>query len=638
MNDQQALDLVRDLAQRSREYYAQQLPGARMVPGREREVPEYFPGYRFRVALRDRVRAHAELGHVPERLLHRRHPHLAPEEAGWLRDNWKQTTLPVFQDFKTTIARVFHDPNWDVDWKNTQNERVDNLTLPEYVARLPLWGSLENFWKTVLPDIKLIDANALLVVRPRRVDRVAVTDDEGQEQLVVDSGQALEPVPVLYDCGRVVGEEPGEWYLVEVPERSEVDYGGHVKPYGRIFELYDRDRILRLEQFGRFADHQFRAVEYFRHNWGEVPAWYLGGVTELREGRPHQVPRFRYATDLLDLALLLEQYHNAVLAKCAFPHKIMYGTACDHTWTGANGAQLTCEGGTAYDAQRQGFVPCPACQGTGLRERLSPLGVLLVRPPSAEKQNDAALPQRPLEFVAPDVEVPRLLMEQISLYEHKARKILHLHDSSTRVTGAEQQLATGMLLDEKARMDFMAPEAWQLFYLLEQMLRAINWQRYGRKESEAQPIVTYPTSYDFQTEADYLDQLQVARAAGAPPVVLEQLLRRYLRAIYAGEPDQAAAVETLLAADRLLALSADELVRQRSTGAITPADEVLHASGVNLLTSLARAFVPTEQVKTYWQRPLADRVADLRAAAAAAVPPKAAADRVSAIEALLPTS
>lgn len=636
MTTEEALRRVRELCLLSRDYFQQSLPGSRRAPGREAPLPEYFPGYRFRAELRERVRPHAELGHVPARLLERRHPHMSAEEGNWLRDNWKQTTLPVFQDFKTTLARVFHDANWDVDWSRTDEARVSEQTLAEYVAALPLWGSLEGFWKTVLPDLKLTDANALLVIRPRAVPRVPSAEDP--TVLVADSAQALEPVPVVYECTRVVGEEPGEWYLVELPERSVVTWGGKNQPVGRVFELYDRERILRLVQVGALTDYTFRAEDYFVHNYGQVPAWYLGGVTELRDGRTHQVPRFRYATDLLDLALLLEQYHNAVLAKCAFPHKIMYGTICDHAWTNAAGEALTCAGGTAYDPAKQGYVTCPACGGSGLRERLSPLGVLLVRPPSTEKQNDAALPQRPLEFVAPDVAVPRLLMEQISLYESKARRILHLHESSTRVTGAEQQLATGMLLDEKARLDFLQPEAWQLFWLLEQMLRAINWQRLGVRDNQRQPVVSYPIAYDFQTEGDYLAQLAAARNSGAPPVVVEQTLRRYLRAVYAAEADQAAALDTLLAADRLLALSADEVARLRAARVVTPAEEVLHFAGVNLLTQVAAAHVETDEEPTFWTVPLEERVATLRAAAEAAVPVSAPADRVAAITSLLPTS
>lgn len=585
-------------------------------------VPEYFPGYRFRIDLRERVKPHSELGYRPDALLARLHPHESEAEGNWIRENFKQTTLPVYQDFKTTISRVFHDANWDVDYSPVKENLNGNpaINLQQYLEALPIWGSLEMFWQSVLLDNKLVDANALLVVKPHRVDRVESQEDENV--MVVDNSMPFEPVPFIYGCERVVGEDLGNWYMVELPERTVVKYNSTEMRIGRVFEVYDRDTIWRAEQTGSFNANTFIIYPYFQHNWGKVPAWYLGGVSELRdeggEQRIHQVPRFRYATDLLDLTLLNEQYHNAVLAKCAFPHKIMYGTPCENTWKYGDD-DLVCDGGYGHLPTGE-QVLCQKCKGTGLRERLSPLGVLLVRPPSSTKENDKGLSGiEPLSFVSPDTEISRFLQEKIDRDEAKARRILHMSDTKTDASNPEK-LATDLLMDEKAKMDFLKPEAMQLFYLYENMHQAANWMRYAEKEK--QPRITYPIAYDFQTEGDYLQQLSAARAANVPPSVMEQIVRRYVRALYTSDAQQTAFMETLLGADRLLALTMTEIGLLQGRGSVSPWEEVLHVSGASILADIA------SRVEGFWELDPQERITQLQDAAKVKAQ-QAASDRAS---------
>ena len=554
-------------------------------PGSEAVLPEYYPGYRERVRMRDRIRVHAELDHFPEHLFRERAPRQSAEELAYLRANFKQTTLPVYLDFQATVQRIFHDANWSMSLRE-QPDTLHEDTLADYLEELPLYGSYETWFKNYLPHQTLIDANALVAYRPLTVTTVEIEDEQGQP-MTVYSGDLLEPVPVFYRCDQIVGEELGRWYLVELDDHSEVRYGNAAKSCGRIFEYYDGEVIARATQVGNYLDGVYDYEIIYRHDSGYVPARKTGGIPQLREGVLSFLSPFSFAVDTLDVALINEQYLNAIVSSTVYPHRVMYGDPCDFEYRDGTGAVNRCEDGRVYDGALERYNTCSACQGSGLRSRLSPLGILLIKPPSSTQPGDTNLPGDPLKFIAPDTDAPRFILEKIARDEQKARRILHLHTSADTVAGSDP-LATGMLLDQKALAAFIQPISNNLFAQAEFGAKTIGQLRYG----EAAPTVsmTYPVTFDFLTEGDYLTQLSNATKAGLPPFLIQTVLYRYLQSLYYNDAETSAVFETIVHADRLLPFTPTDVAMLQARELATKWETVLHDSALTLVEELRQQY------------------------------------------------
>ena len=87
-----------------------------------------------------------------------------------------------------------------------------------------------------------------------------------------------------------------------------------------------------------------------------------------------------------------------------------------------------------------------------------------------------------------------------------------------------------ILLKEKSIIFDVAPISDQMFNLYANLLMAIGVMRYG--DDWKKPNLKKPITFDFSTEADYIERLKVAHEASAAPIVIMQILKEFLGTIY----------------------------------------------------------------------------------------------------------
>ena len=198
----------------------------------------------------------------------------------------------------------------------------------------------------------------------------------------------------------------------------------------------------------------------------------------MQNGEIIYVSPFNYAVDLLDLVAINSSYLQIVINNCVFPFRVMYGDICEFEYMDRNGERSICSNGMVYDSLRESQISCPSCNGSGLKSRVSPLGVMLLKPRTNTSEGDSGLSQSPMEYVEPTMNTPEFLMKKIDNDELKARNILHLHTSNSVVNQGEK-LATDMMLDLKALYAFIKPISDQIFGIWEFVANQIGIQRYG---------------------------------------------------------------------------------------------------------------------------------------------------------------
>jgi len=544
--------------------------------------PEYYPGYRATVEMMEQIEVHADKNIFPANLFISKAPNETPEEKAYRRANYKNTTMPVFVDFINTLNRCTADQNWSF---STSDERLLNYI--EHGAQK--FGGMEGLLKNFIPQLKTKDANGIIAIEPKEIplrkdaEGNLILDESGS---AIVSDDAMEVEPVYYSSRDVIGRENGEYFMVIAKEKTEISVNGKQINDGVVLYIFDDENIYESRQYGKLIDYSFTefAVKY-HHGLGKVNAAVFGGIPAIYEGRIFYISPFSSAADLLDLCLLDESNLFVIKATTVYNYKVAIGTPCTFQRDGH-----ACNDGQIFNTHANGGVgadeDCPACLGAGLRPRMSPFGVLLINPgvsTSTNPEGDSKISGDYLKLIAPPVEAPKLLREEIEKNEKRARKIMHIPDADSAVSGEEASTATGSLNKARALYAFIQPQASQIFAMYEYLLDCANRMMFTSPE----PFTLIPAkTYDLLTPADQLAVIAELSNSGLPPALITSHIEQYLGSVMYANRDIEAAFKLIMQEDVLLAMTRDDINLRLTAGKIEPWRDTLHQSGLQLIKQL----------------------------------------------------
>jgi hypothetical protein len=566
------------------------------------QYPEYWPGYNYAAKMYDSILPHTRPDIYPAHLLSVRAPNQTDAQAEYIRANYKPTTLSVFEDFKATISRAFADQNWSIRYSPELEPIFGEDTFQRYVNQeIERFGSLEAFVKTMLPTLKLIDPNGIIAIEPNDVD--TFENEDGEE---IISNELIRPMPEYYSCKSIVGQKYGEYYMVITDDKSEVRNGSKEEKSGIVLEIYDTMNIWKVYQIGKKSDYTFSEPElYYSHNLGYVPAQKLQGMPQLIGGEINFQSPFITAVPLLDQVILDESYLQISKATSAFPFMVALGEICEFTDREGN----KCQDGQIFDPINGGYRTCSSCNGSGVKSRFSPTGMLLIKPKTALSEGDSALSGEYLKFVSPPMDTLNFLRTEIEQQMAKARRILHLPSSDETGTIGEASTATGSLNKLRALYAFIKPISDQLFNLYEFCLVTMGKMRYG--ENFGGVNLVYPTSFDISTPSDYLAVISEGVKAGVPPSITFSNVYNYIKAIHYTDEETSAVYDLILNADELLLMSSADIALRVANGTIEKYQDVIHHSAPQLIMELIRNHIPTEDAQRFIDLPMAEQIAAL---------------------------
>jgi hypothetical protein len=550
----------------------------------------------------DSILPHTRPDIYPAHLLSVRAPNQTDAQAEYIRANYKPTTLSVFEDFKATISRAFADQNWSIRYSPELEPIFGEDTFQRYVNQeIERFGSLEAFVKTMLPTLKLIDPNGIIAIEPNDVD--TFENEDGEE---IISNELINPMPEYYSCKSIVGQDYGQYYMVITDDYSKVRNGSKEEKSGIVLEIYDTMNIWKVYQIGKKSDYTFSEPElYYSHNLGYVPAQKLQGMPQLIGGEINFQSPFITAVPLLDQVILDESYLQISKATSAFPFMVALGEICEFTDREGN----KCQDGQIFDPINGGYRTCSSCNGSGVKSRFSPTGMLLIKPKTALSEGDSALSGEYLKFVSPPMDTLNFLRTEIEQQMAKARRILHLPSSDETGTIGEASTATGSLNKLRALYAFIKPISDQLFNLYEFCLVTMGRMRYG--ENFGGVNLVYPTSFDISTPSDYLAVISEGVKAGVPPSITFSNVYNYIKAIHYTDEETSAVYDLILNADELLLMSSADIALRVANGTIEKYQDVIHHSAPQLIMELIRNHIPTEGAQRFIDLPMAEQIAAL---------------------------
>lgn len=584
-------------------------PQAMLKDKKRKEVlPEYYPGYKMACDYAEHIRDHAVVGRFPEKLFAERSPNQTEKEQKYIRNTYKQVTLPVHVDYLSTVTRGDNPNNVSIKYEKEDTAYEGEKSLQTYLETgIKDYGSLEVWRKSVLPSIKSIDANGIICIKPYYIPTVTETED-AQEKTFIDPDKLLDPIPYYYCCEKIVSFSSDEYYLVEMEEKSMVNVGGTKdEPFGKIYEFIDEENIYRVEQYGKYNEGLFNIYLYFNHAEGVVPVTVLGGIPVIHYGMVIWQSPFLYATDLLDLVVLNHSNMQVSINSCVYPYAVAIGSVCNFDYHDRSGQINKCNDGWVYDSSLAKDILCPSCEGAGLKDRRSPLGVLLLRPGTGDGRNpgEETFKNKPLEFISPEVHTLEFLAGKITKDEMKARQILHLGTSETDVKGSPDMTATKSFLDSQAMEAFSLSVLSQQFDITRFVIDRIGWQRYG--EAYKKPSMPTPSSAEFLTAEDYAVKVSEAVKAQLPPFMIRSIILKYLQAVFYGQKESIAVFEIVTHADRILTMDSQDIAIGLSKGTIAKWEVILHDSSVALIQELILDGVEGKE-EPYLELPLGEKI------------------------------
>ena len=126
-----------------------------------------------------------------------------------------------------------------------------DLTLEKYLTEdFPTFGSIMNWGKNALPSIKATDANGVIAIKPKEIPLVEIDDEIFQ-----DRTKLIEPAVFYYNIKQLVGWKDDEYAIIELSEKSHVQFANRTEHKGFIYEVYDDTNICSVDQVGKFTDH-----------------------------------------------------------------------------------------------------------------------------------------------------------------------------------------------------------------------------------------------------------------------------------------------------------------------------------------------------------------------------------------------
>lgn len=542
-------------------------------------LPEYHNSYVRSVEMKRAIEIHAVVGVKPDTLVAERAPNQTPQEFKYAMANYQQQTLPVFLDTVHTMQRAFSETNWAVNYGGDDENSDLKIYLEQGMKNTSLAMNYYDYQFNVATNAKLVDSMGAVGYKP---DSIPVITVEGEE--VINPGIQFDIIPQYYPSEAILAYEIGKWYMFLTEEKSWVEWGNSTIQEGLIFELYDDFGIYKIIQVGRKIDYVFETTLYFKHGCDYCPVDRLKGIpVPFGKEILYQSP-FLYAVPSLNEVVLDSIMLRSVKAASVFPYRVMTGNICTNTME-INGEIQNCDGtGWFRDFTTGKSICCPTCLGSGMKDRISPHGVLLLRPETAFKEGELKSSQPAMYYVEPSTETPQFLSDQIDKNTLNARNILHLRTTNTEVSGKEDVTATTSMIDEKALISVVKTFRDQMASSIEFGAKTIGIMREG-SASEA-PVYTWTNSFDFLTEFEYLQKISDAIKNGIPSFVVYAELYKYITTIFYDDPTRAKSFELLITTDRLLVIPYDQINLELARGLIAPWEVVLHDSGISMIKNI----------------------------------------------------
>jgi len=562
------------------------------------KLPEYYIGYTLLVKEYDQARIHA-YGEFPAHLFAANKPLQTDDEFAYVKDTYQPKTKDTYVKFSNTVQRSLM--NGFIEFRQEKDSDITKDFERFIREGIDTYDNFLIFCQAMVSD-KVIDANGIVGTWP-----TYVTNEE------LEIIGYVNPYPVIYNVKQLVWFQNDE-YIVETLEKTNVLYNGsQPQKVGRTYRYFGKEFVYEAVQVGKFVDHTFAISQEFEHLIGFTPARRMMGTPKIIQNKLFYDSTFNLAVPHLNDAALDSANLLIIKQKNVYPTRVVVREKC--TYHGSDGS---CEKGliTVFNGEdRPTTKTCTNCRGTGFDGIFGPMSELVVnRTPSGidDERSTGVTAQNAMAYVSPPIETPKFLSEQIDKAIERAQDVLHL---KSEPRGSGNITATEKDRDSKNTEAFIKPISDQIWFLIDYLISCIGIMRYGSANYELhKPTIITPTDFDLLSPSDYLEQIGNAKERKLPSIVIRDMIHNYFVSVSKDDAELSMRYDAVIKIDRLLGVTAEEIVVMLARNLIRPVDVVIHQS---ILYFIDMAIMENEKFLSLSD---AEKKAIIEGLAAAAIP------------------
>lgn len=439
--------------------------------------PKFNDVYIDSIRQKYRVLRHSSSEVFPYEVLKAKAPNQSEAEWEYQRRLYKPKTNAIWNRALNKTKVIGNKQNYSIHFGQEDDGFYDYCN-----KDFPIYSSLVSWVFDILASEKINFPNRVCLVYP-----IVPKKENGEP----DQSQLASPVPVILDEEQIVHFEYGE-KLVYVTN-WEV---GKMKFVG-----VDKTGFYEFEQNGK----EITETLIYSHEYDFLPAFKLRGKAELKGNEILYHSYFSDAIPTLDEAIQVNSNLMMSHFKLAFPIIIEVVDDC-HTCNG-RGTVLNASGGVET---------CGTCEGSGVRQSLSPTSTYQVRATRGMNENNILPLTPPVQFAAPSSDILRYGKEMLNELMSSAFSFLFQSEK------ADAGTATGKQLELQEFHSFLVEFSNSVFDDLEFLFEAIGHMRYG--DAFTMPSISRPTEFSFKTNAEITAEISEARKSNMPEIYLSALL------------------------------------------------------------------------------------------------------------------
>lgn len=458
-------------------------------------------------------------------------PNQSPEEFEYELRNFRIWSRRILLKIMGMFGKIANPNNYDFT--------VSDEELSEYLnTDYPFYGSFKNYISSALLDGKLLDSNAVRVTRPYFMPTL-----EKDGKIVFDDTQNIKSIDEIYESKRVVHFDDDNLFIGLSTEKSIVKYRSREDQIGLIFDIYDKNGIYRLVQYGEKIDYNFNFEVFYMHNMGFLPCNQLKGKQIVREGKILYNSPLNFITDELDSYLKISSNLNTGVLSRVFAERV---EVIDHDC-------VTCRGTGVEQIDVDGEisdVTCRTCNGTTALPRPSVMSSKIIK---TNETNPEAFNQLypGLTYVSPPVDGLDFLDKMKKEKEQEIYQTMN-HKLTNSVTSGKEQTATGEKIDKEEQYTMLMQWADQLFESVDLSLRAhCGYWQLGTEYTLIKPI-----SYNIRTEDDL--NKEIDGSDNLPSSMRSDIYKQYVTKRFAENSTIRKYLDDISRIDRLFGMSPNE--------------------------------------------------------------------------------
>lgn len=534
-----------------------------------------YKGYDDSVNLYEALRVHAD-GDMPKDVIEERRPSESERIKEYREKIYVPITEPTLSKVITSLSKIRRSQDWSIsyDADKVPGRIADNETLEEYCEKnYPYFKSLTNWAFSVLLKNQVIDANAVEVIWPLNINKVA-------------ENEYYKPFSTIYNSNLVLDYSMEDYGVFLSTDTNTYTSDGATRTDGKIIYIVDTLAIYKYVQVA--LDGTMQEVLNWPHGLGFAPMRKLGGVFfKSMDNIFIYKSRIQSMVPRLDEAARIYSDLQAEIVQHVHSDKWIYvNTECRH-----------CNGNGKIQLQNQDPCVCNQCDGRGYVQT-SPYSNIVLTPQGIGQPNN--IPTPPAGYIQKtDV---ALMVDKIDAQVEKqlygALSAVNM-EFLAKVPLAESGVAKAF--DGEETNNFVHSVAEDIVAAMDWTYKVINEYRYkdmvpNKAEREAMlPSIPVPEKFDLLSSTLLLDDLEKANQNKLNPVILNEMQIEYASKKFYNDPKVKDELETIFQLDPFPNITEDEKMVRLSNGGITKIDYVISA---NIQQFVRRAMEENEDFDT----------------------------------------